>query len=156
MNSLIALKWYNLILDCNSMTESMSLSLHRILKSKLLYFNISQGRNHSSFPHWNREHVTVNLDCRKTETATYRAIFINSADAAAFFNTASKCQPDSLEPAEPLWHRRCKRSLSPEIHSWQKVKLQPSHFIWSIVGVQLLPNPQHSFHLFLLINHNYD
>lgn len=57
MNSLITSKWYNLILDCNSVTDSASLSLHRIQKPKPLYFNISRGRNCSSFHHWNQEHV---------------------------------------------------------------------------------------------------
>lgn len=90
MNSLIALKWYNLIWDCNSVTESASLSLYRIRKPKPLYFNISPGRNHSSFYHWNRDHIKMNLDCRKSETTTYQAIFINSTHASNFWNRALK------------------------------------------------------------------
>lgn len=122
-------------------------TFHRILKSKPLYFNNSRRRNHSSFHHWNRENIKLNLDCRKTETVAFR-IFSLAVQIKLPFVKASKCQSDSFLSAEVFW---LSGQQMGRIYNSRKIPATESQACHSS-DIQPLPIPEYLSHMFLLIN----
>lgn len=152
MNRLIALKWYNLILDCNSVTESASLSLYRIRKSKPLYFNISQGRNRSSFCHWNRT-CKSESGLRKLKPQ-HQAIFINSVCASAFGTGHWNASIQFGRATLVLWVTDGSDLKVSKFSKEGKSNCTLSTSFGAFWESSFYLNPQHLFHLFFLINHN--